>query len=526
MNLKKNLGRVATAFLATAMLASLTAVPVSADPIENPDLGTGGDGSAGSAVISSINGNGTLGQAGGNPLTEMEFDKVLMLPDDVAIPDVTFTFTLRAATEEEVGDDEVLTDDAVRTSEVYPGIPYENTTIDKDTGKDGVQVQVTFGSGDEDDRDTARVPNADGGIANVDMVGKTVEFTGLDDIAFTDAGVYKYILHEEALTSADRHDYTLSGDRIVYVNVERVVGTAGVADTYKITGISMVKVDAEESATEGYIVPLKDEEDGTLAKADGNIYNFYMLEDPDPNEPGGTPDDPEGEEDPKDDEETGDPDDTDPDDPVPVDHNAYVVKTVDGAMGNYNDDFEFTVTLTTQKQNKNYKAYLEKLNETTNEWEQITGAGITNPITITANTEVTGSTGVYQGTATINLSHNERLRIAGVSAAAGDGADAVPADTYAAKEKDYKDTGYTTKIDRPGTMADVTTATNGYYDSESMTFTKDAGGAKDTNVATFTNTRDAVSPTGIAMNVAPYALLVVVAAAGCFVFLRKRREDD
>ena len=40
-----------------------------------------------------------------------------------------------------------------------------------------------------------------------------------------------------------------------------------------------------------------------------------------------------------------------------------------------------------------------------------------------------------------------------------------------------------------------------------------------------TNTRNAVSPTGIVMNVAPYVLLVVVAAAGCFVFLRKRRED-
>ena len=43
--------------------------------------------------------------------------------------------------------------------------------------------------------------------------------------------------------------------------------------------------------------------------------------------------------------------------------------------------------------------------------------------------------------------------------------------------------------------------------------------------AEFTNNREAVSPTGIVMNVAPYVLLVVVAAAGCFVFLRKRRED-
>ena len=41
----------------------------------------------------------------------------------------------------------------------------------------------------------------------------------------------------------------------------------------------------------------------------------------------------------------------------------------------------------------------------------------------------------------------------------------------------------------------------------------------------YTNTKDAVSPTGIAMDIAPYALLVVIAAAGCFVFLRKRNED-
>ena len=48
---------------------------------------------------------------------------------------------------------------------------------------------------------------------------------------------------------------------------------------------------------------------------------------------------------------------------------------------------------------------------------------------------------------------------------------------------------------------------------------------EDTKTVTVTNTKDAVSPTGIAMDIAPYALLVVVAAAGCFVFLRKRRED-
>lgn len=49
--------------------------------------------------------------------------------------------------------------------------------------------------------------------------------------------------------------------------------------------------------------------------------------------------------------------------------------------------------------------------------------------------------------------------------------------------------------------------------------------SKDQDDVVVTNTRNAVSPTGIVMDVAPYALLVVIAAAGCFVFLRKRRED-
>ena len=55
--------------------------------------------------------------------------------------------------------------------------------------------------------------------------------------------------------------------------------------------------------------------------------------------------------------------------------------------------------------------------------------------------------------------------------------------------------------------------------------TTEATQGKQNQSVTIVNKRDAVSPTGIAMNVAPYALLVVVAVAGCFVFLRKRNED-
>lgn len=511
MNLKKNLGRVATAFLATAMLASLTAVPVSADPIENPDLGTGGDGSAGSATISSINGEDILGEANGNALTEMEFKKVLMLPDDVAIPDVTFTFTLRPATKTEVGADEVLTDDGAptsHTSTVYPGVAYENAEIDMVPGTEGVQVQVTFGSSDEKDREPAEVPNADSDIANVDMVSKTVEFTGLDEIAFDDAGVYKYILHEEALTGVDADDYMLSGDRIVYVNVERYQDADG-DDAYKITGISMVKVDADKTKTDGYIVPLE-KTSGKLAKADGNIYNFYLLDPPedDNDEDGdgddGTPDDPEGDKDPVDPDDPTDPDYPDDDDPTPRDHNAYITKFVGGAMGNYGDDFTFTVTVNSDKTGKTYNAYYEKYDETTKTWSQDSTTGRANAFTVTAGTPVTN----------ITLSHNERLRISGMSTY----------DKFGAEETGRGD-GYSTQY-QVMSDEDQTDPSTGHK-VDPVTFEKPATDAeKGQNDIQFTNTRDAVSPTGLAMNVAPYALLVVVAAAGCFVFLRKRREDD
>lgn len=58
-----------------------------------------------------------------------------------------------------------------------------------------------------------------------------------------------------------------------------------------------------------------------------------------------------------------------------------------------------------------------------------------------------------------------------------------------------------------------------------MVVVEDKPTAQDVNVL-YTNTWDETSvDTGIVMDIAPYALLVVVAAAGCFVFLRKRRED-
>lgn len=90
----------------------------------------------------------------------------------------------------------------------------------------------------------------------------------------------------------------------------------------------------------------------------------------------------------------------------------------------------------------------------------------------------------------------------------------VPGDAaYNIAENLSADEGFTVKVgDTALTNVDGKYTTNGTMSSANAS-------------VTVTNVKNSVTPTGIIMNVAPYVLLVVVAAAGCFVFLRKRRED-
>ena len=96
-----------------------------------------------------------------------------------------------------------------------------------------------------------------------------------------------------------------------------------------------------------------------------------------------------------------------------------------------------------------------------------------------------------------------------------------PADvTYTITENNATD--YTTEVTGDGIN---------YADGQNKVTDQTADGdvvvdnnAKDVT-ATFTNTLEGSPATGIAMNVAPYVLLVVVAGVACFFFMRKRRED-
>lgn len=82
-------------------------------------------------------------------------------------------------------------------------------------------------------------------------------------------------------------------------------------------------------------------------------------------------------------------------------------------------------------------------------------------------------------------------------------------DTYTIAETDVSGLGYTVTNsktnDATGTVTGATTADDEYY--------------------TVTNTKTSTTPTGVILNVAPYALMVVIAVAGVAVFMRKRVED-
>ena len=149
-----------------------------------------------------------------------------------------------------------------------------------------------------------------------------------------------------------------------------------------------------------------------------------------------------------------------------------LTKNVTGAMGSHNDTFTFTVTGL----------------PTGNFTYTVTGDNHDYVINATTNT--------------IDLKSGQTATIVGVDE-----------DTVLTiAESDYSEEGY-----------ELVSVTGD--DDNAMEGCQVRVVADDTKTVTFTNNRDAVSPTGIVMNVAPYVLLVVVAAAGCFVFLRKRRED-
>lgn len=177
-----------------------------------------------------------------------------------------------------------------------------------------------------------------------------------------------------------------------------------------------------------------------------------------------------------------DPDDPNNPDPKPTANELTINKVVTGDMGNRSQKFGFTVTIAGEGTEKYTINYIQS-----------------NGTVINKAADFIFADGKW--TADIELADGEYARVYGLS----------KDDVYNVSEDDYSDDGYVVTYNND-TNNNAADGADGKFGEINATVTT-------------TNNREAVSPTGLVMDIAPYALLVVAAAAGCFVFLRKRRED-
>ena len=159
-------------------------------------------------------------------------------------------------------------------------------------------------------------------------------------------------------------------------------------------------------------------------------------------------------------------------------HKVTVTKKVQGGFATASDTFEFEVTVNGSTAGEAYKVVY-----TTKGTETITHV-------------------VSGGKIDVTLGKDDNVTIYGLS----------EKDSYTITEKGVTNgktaTGYT--------VTDNCGVSDGIVSGN--------GGTKDANY-TITNTKEAVTPTGIAMTVAPYILMVAVAGIFAILFLRRRHEE-
>lgn len=146
-----------------------------------------------------------------------------------------------------------------------------------------------------------------------------------------------------------------------------------------------------------------------------------------------------------------------------------ITKTVTGNQGDKNKDFSFTV----------------KVDGAAGEQYKIVVNNGTAAV-LTSGTETT-----------ITLQHGQSAVIYGLSAN----------DAYTVTETNYSSDGYTTTI----TGADTS---NGLVAT-----------GKGADTITYTNDKNVGTPTGVLMNIAPYAIMIVLAGVCAVLFLRKKNHE-
>lgn len=161
-----------------------------------------------------------------------------------------------------------------------------------------------------------------------------------------------------------------------------------------------------------------------------------------------------------------------------------VNKVVAGLMGVQGDEFDFTVRITGAK----------------DEEYTIVKAGGQSETIKTAEVALKNGSKIYVATTTVTLTGGQNFEVYGLS----------ESDKFEIVEADYSSDGYKTTNTKVADSLTTGTVTMGKTNQE----------------VTYTNTKQPTSPTGVIMNIAPYALMVVLAGAFAVVFLTRRNRAE
>lgn len=156
-------------------------------------------------------------------------------------------------------------------------------------------------------------------------------------------------------------------------------------------------------------------------------------------------------------------------------HDVTIKKSIEGDQADLNATFTFTVAVNGATGEK-YKVVVTKDGVTT-----------TTSVESGKSIDVTG------------IGHNDTITIYGLT----------EGDTYTVTEKEANEDGYVTTVDN----------------STEKTGEVTGSATADKTEHTVHNTKNAVTPTGIVMSIAPYILLVALAGVLAVLFLRRRREE-
>ena len=178
-------------------------------------------------------------------------------------------------------------------------------------------------------------------------------------------------------------------------------------------------------------------------------------------------------------------------DPTPNDstHDVTIVKKIEGSMRNTSDDFKFSVKIVPSNGGERY--HVEPVGVST--------LGFTY---IDANTD----------SAQFTVTENQGIKIYGLT----------KSDQIIVTEEDGRQ--YTMSV-RHGDKEDASYV-NPLAMVSGQKYKAEMNVLKDKSHVEVVNTKDKVTPTGIVMNVAPYALMLAVAGGMGVVFVNRKKEEE